>query len=65
MDIKEAKKDLKERQQKLANRLNQILTQEQNLAQEKKQVIEEITRNNGEARMLQRLGDNGKQPKKK
>lgn len=59
MDIKEALKDLKSRQQALANRLNDILTKEQSLAREKQQVIEEIKLNNGEARMLNRLSKNG------
>jgi len=65
MDIKVARKDLKERQKVLAKRLNEILAQEQNLAQEKKQIIEEIKLNNGEARMLDKLSDNGKQSKGK
>lgn len=65
MDIKEAKADLETRQEALANRLNEILTQEQSLAQEKRQVIEEITLNNGEARALKNLGDNGKKAKDK
>jgi len=63
MDVKEARKDLKRRQQALADRLNGIIAQEQNLAQEKQQVIEEIKLNNGEARMLNRL--NGDKSSKK
>ena len=60
MEIKEARKDLQKRQEALAKRLNEILAQEQSLAREKQQVIEEIKLNNGEARLLVRLSDNGK-----
>jgi len=60
MDIKEEKADLQKRQGALATRLNEILTQEQNLAQEKRQIIEEIKLNNGEARMLNRLNGDKK-----
>lgn len=63
MDIKEARKDLNRRQHDLADRLNKIIAQEQSLAREKLQVIEEIKANNGEARMLNRLSDNGKKAK--
>jgi chaperonin cofactor prefoldin len=62
MDIKEAKADLKKRQEALAKRFNEILTQEESLAREKKQIIEEIKLNNGEARLLNRL--NGDKPDK-
>ena len=63
MDIKDIRKDLQKRQKALATRLNEILTQEQSLAQEKKHIIEEIKLNNGEARLLKRL--NGDKPKGK
>jgi len=63
MDIKDIKKDLQKRQEALATRLNEILTQEQSLDQEKKHIIEEIKLNNGEARLLKRL--NGDKPKGK
>ncbi|MCJ7829390.1 MAG: hypothetical protein MUP81_06590 [Dehalococcoidia bacterium] len=63
MNIAQAKIDLKKRQEALAKELNQILAQEQALAQRKMGVIQEITMNNGEVRALNRLSGNGHQPK--
>ena len=63
MEIQKERADLKKRQEALVKRLNEILTQEQSLAQERQQIIEEIKLNNGEARMLKRL--NGDKPKGK
>lgn len=65
MDIKAEKADLRKRQEALAKELNDIISQEQALAQQKQRVIHEITMNNGEARMLNRLSDNGAKSKGK
>ena len=59
MEIKEAKEDLQKRQEGLAKELNEVITQEQAVVRHKAGLIEEITRNNGEARLLQRLSENG------
>ena len=52
MDIREAKADLQKRQEALAKELNQI-------EQRRQEIIKEITMNNGEARLLKNLSDNG------
>lgn len=62
MDIKQSKEDLQKRQENLAKEFNEIIAEERVLAQRKAQVIQEITMNNGEARMLNRL--NGDSPSK-
>jgi len=64
LDIETARADLKKRQESLAKRLNEILALEKELGDERSSVIHEITMNNGEARMLNRLSDNGDKPKK-
>ena len=56
MDIKEAKADLQKRQEALAKELQEI-------EQRRAEIIREITMNNGEARMLKTLSDNGKTKK--
>jgi multidrug resistance efflux pump len=65
MNIAQAKADLKKRQEALAKEFNQILAQEQALAQRKAQLIQEITMNNGEVRGYKRLSGNGAKPKEK
>lgn len=61
MDIAKEKADLKERQEALVKELNEVIAQEQALAQRKQQLIEEALRLNGEARLLNRL--DGDKPK--
>lgn len=59
MNIKALKEDLKKRQTTIVEELNQVIAQEQALAQQKEQLVQEALRLNGEARMLNRLnGDN-------
>jgi peptidoglycan hydrolase CwlO-like protein len=61
MDIQKEKASLKERQEAVVKGLNEVIAQEQALAQQKQQLIEEALRLNGEARLLNRLdGDKGK-----
>jgi len=65
MDIQKEKAELKERQEAVVKDLNEVMAQEQALAQRKQQLIEEALRLNGEARLLNRLdGDkpNGRPP---
>jgi peptidoglycan hydrolase CwlO-like protein len=54
MDIQKEKADLKERQETVVKGLNEVIAQEQALAQRRQQLIEEALRLNGEARMLNR-----------
>ena len=61
MDIEELKEDLKTRQEAVAKEYNDLVTQEQALAQRKRSLIEEIHKLNGETRMLNKL--NGDKPK--
>ena len=63
MNREQAKADLQKRQEALAKELNEIIAEEQALAQRKAKVVHEITMNNGEARMLKTLSDNGKDKK--
>ena len=52
MDIEQAKADLKKRQEALAQEL-------QSIDKRRGEIIHEITMNNGEARLLKNLSDNG------
>jgi len=61
MTIEELKEDLKTRQEAVAKEYNDLVTQEQALAQRKRSLIEEIHKLNGETRMLNKL--NGDKPK--
>jgi uncharacterized coiled-coil protein SlyX len=60
MDIAQIKADLKVRQETLVKELNQVITEQQALAQRRAELTEEALRLNGEARMLNRL--NGDKP---
>jgi len=62
MEIKEAKADLKKRQEAVVKGINEVIAQEQALAVQKQGLIEEALRLNGEARLLNRL--NGDKPQK-
>ena len=62
MDIAKEKQDLKERQEAVINGLNEVIAQEQALAQQKQSLIEEALRLNGEGRLLSRL--DGDKPEK-
>jgi len=61
MDIEVLRADLKTRQEAVAKEYNDLVTQEQALAQRKRSLIEEIHKLNGETRMLNKL--NGDKPK--
>ena len=61
MDIQKEKAELKERQEAVVKGLNEVMAQEQAVAQRKQQLIEEALRLNGEARLLNRL--DGDKPK--
>ena len=63
MEIKEAKADLKKRQEALVRELNEVIAQQQALANRRQQLTEEALKLNGEAQMLNRL--NGDKPKGK
>jgi len=63
MDIKEAQKDLKKRQEALVEELNQVMSQRQQLEARFKALIKEADMLNGEGRMLKRL--DGDKPSKK
>jgi len=63
MDIKEAKADLKKRQEAVAKEINQNAAQQQQLQARMKELIKIAERQNGEADMLNRL--NGDKPKGK
>lgn len=64
MEIKEAQADLKTRQEAVVKGINEVIAQEQALAAQKQGLIEEALRLNGEARLLNKLSDNGKKQKK-
>ena len=63
MDIKEARADLKKRQEAVVKDLNEVMAQQQALAQRRQQLTEAALRLNGEARSLNRL--DGDKPKGK
>jgi hypothetical protein len=63
MDIQKERATLKERQEAVVKELNEVIVQEQALANRKQQLIEEALQLNGEARLLNRL--NGDKPKRK
>jgi len=61
MDIKEAKADLKKRQEAAVKEMNETIAQRQQLEARFKELVKEADMLNGEARMLNRLnGDKGK-----
>lgn len=61
MDIKQAKADLKKRQQALVKEMNQNIAQRQQLEARFREMVKEADMLNGEARMLNRLnGDKSK-----
>ena len=63
MDIKQAKADLKKRQEAVVKELNQVIAQQQALANRRQQLTEEALRLNGETRLLKRLdGDKSQKP---
>lgn len=63
MDIKEAKADLKKRQEAVAKEINQNAAQQQQLQARMKELIKIAERQNGEADMVNRL--DGDKPKGK
>ena len=64
MDIETLKADHTTRAEAVAKRLNEVLELERRVAAEKQQLINESLQLNGEARILNRLSDNGDKPKK-
>ena len=65
MDIQKEQADLKTRQEAVVKGLNEVIAQEQALAAQKQQLVEEALRLNGEARLLNKLSKNGDKPKGK
>jgi peptidoglycan hydrolase CwlO-like protein len=63
IDVKQAKADLKVRQEAIVKELNQIIADQQALAQRRAELTEEALRLNGEARFLNGLSDNGSKGK--
>jgi len=63
MEIKEAKADLKKRQEAVAKEINQNATLQQQLQARMKELIKIAERQNGEADMLIRLSKNGDKKK--
>jgi len=59
MEIKEAQADLKKRQEAVVEELNQVMSQQQQLAKRREELTQEALRLNGEKRLLNRLSDNG------
>ena len=59
MEIKEAQADLKKRQEAVVEELNQVMSQQQQLAKRREELTQEALRLNGEKRILNRLSDNG------
>ncbi len=64
MDTKEARKDLKQRQQVLVDELNKIKVTQKQLAIREQELIVLAHNLNGEKDMLNKLSDNGKKQKK-
>jgi len=64
MDIKQEKENLRKREEPVVRELNQVIGQEKALAARKKELVDEALRLNGEARLLNKLSDNGKKQKK-
>jgi len=60
MDIIEAQADLKHRQEAVVKELNEVISQQQVLAQRRQALTDEAKMLNGEARLLDRLSENGK-----
>jgi len=65
MEIKEAKADLKKRQEAVAKEINQNATLQQQLQARMKELVRIAEHQNGEADMLNRLSDNGNKDKGK
>jgi hypothetical protein len=64
MELKELQADHKARAEAVAKELNEVIVQQQALAQRRQVLTEEALRLNGEARMLQRLSKDGEQQPK-
>jgi len=58
MDIAKEKADLRARQQAVIDGINELATQEQQLAARKQELMREALQLNGEARLLERLSKN-------
>ena len=58
MDIAKEKADLRTRQQAVIEAINELTTQEQQLAAQKQELMREALQLNGEARLLERLSKN-------
>lgn len=65
MEIKEARAGLDKRQKALVKELNEVIAQQQALANRRQQLTEEALRLNGEARMLNSLSKNGDKTQEK
>ena len=64
MDIKTARADLKKRQEKVVEGINQNATQQQQLAAQMRELLKEVDVLNGETRMLERLSKDSDKTKK-
>jgi peptidoglycan hydrolase CwlO-like protein len=63
INVKQAKADLKVRQEAVVKELNEVIAGQQALAQRRAELTEEALRLNGEARYLNDLSDNGSKGK--
>lgn len=63
MDIKELQADHKARTEALVKELNEVIAQQQSLAQRRQVLTEEALKLNGESRLLNRLTKDGDKPK--
>jgi len=63
VNIKEARKDLKKRQESVVGRINANIAQQRQLQAEMQELAKEAEHLNGEARMLNKLSGNGKKQK--
>ena len=64
MDIKKEQADLKKRQEKVVEGINQNATQQQQLAAQMRELLKEVDVLNGETRMLERLSKDSDKAKK-
>ena len=64
MEIKEAQVDLKQRQEAVVKEMNENIAQRQLSEARFKELVKEADMLNGEARMLNKLSDNGKKQKR-
>lgn len=64
MDIKKEQADLKKRQEKVVEGINQNATQQQQLAAQMRELLKEVDVLNGETRMLERLSKDSDKTKK-